>query len=215
LLWRRFGDINQATAAAAAVGRAFAYVLIALALSGLFLGAPGLIWLGIIGFFLIVAGQAEENALKMKSVLGGLGLRRTMAVPAVTVPAELSIDDAVRGFFAPLGYRSFPVVEGGRAVGLLSIEQVEGLPALDRPTTSVGELTDRDPSLLFDERVTPDELTASGGFHRRGRAIILCRNGEIGILSATAIERALRAQKLLASTPVAEAELPGAAGTAS
>ncbi len=198
ILWQRSGDMDRATVAAARVGRGFAYGLIALGFAGAFLGAPGLLWLGLIGIFLILAGQAEENAVRLKSTFSGLGLRRVMAVPAVTLDAESSVADALRDSFAPLGYHAFPVLEGKRPVGLLGIDQIEALPAARRWTTRVGEIADRDPSVFVSEHVTMEELAASAGFQRHRRVVVRCDDGEIGLLSATAIERAVRARRMLA-----------------
>jgi Zn-dependent protease/CBS domain-containing protein len=198
LLWRRSGDIERATVRAAAVGRGFAYALIALGFAGAFLGAPGLLWLGLIGVFLILAGGAEEAGVRLKSTLRGLGLRRVMAVPAATLKADAGVEDALRESFSPLGHHAFPVVEDGKPVGLLSIEQIEALPPESRKTTRVGECADRDPSVFVDEHVTIEELMASPGFQRHRRAVVVCDDGEIGILSSTAIERAVRARRMLA-----------------
>jgi Zn-dependent protease/CBS domain-containing protein len=196
-LWGRSGDIDRATVTAARVGRGFAYGLIALGFLGAFGGAPGALWFGLIGIFLILAGQAEEAGVRLKSTFRGLGLRRVMAVPAATLDADSSVAEATRDSFAALGYHAFPVVEGGRAIGLLSIDQIEALPAPKRETTCVGDVADRDPSVFVDEDVSIEELMASGGFQRYRRAVVRCRDGEIGILSATAIDRALRARRML------------------
>jgi Zn-dependent protease len=198
VLWRRSGDIDRATATAARVGRRFAYALIALGFAGAFVGAPGLLWLGVIGFFLILAGHAEEAGVRLKSTFRGLGLRRVMAVPATTLDAGLTVADALRDYFAPLGYHAFPVVEGGQAIGLLSIDQVEALASVKGQTTRVGDLADRDPSVFVGEDVSIEELMARPGFQRHRRAVVRCNDGEIGILSATAIERAVRARRMLA-----------------
>lgn len=198
LMWRRSGSIERATVAAARVGRGFAYGLLALGFIGAFGGAPGLLWLGVIGIFLILAGQAEEAGVRVQSTFRGLGLRRVMAVPARTIDAGASAADALRDSFASLGYHAFPVTEDGRAIGLLSIEQLAGLPRERLETASVGELADRDRSLFVDEDIGIEELLASPAFQRHGRAVVLCDDGEIGMLSATAIQRAIRARRMLA-----------------
>jgi len=203
LLWQRGGDIDEATVTAARVGRGFAYALIALGFAGAFVGAPGLLWLGLIGIFLILAGQAEVAAVRLKSTFRGIGLRKVMAVPAVTLEVDLSIADALRDFFAPLGYHAFPVVEARKPVGLLSIDQIEALPAARRETIRVGDLADRDPSVFVGEDVTIEELTANPGFQRHRRVVVRCDDGEVGILSATVIERAVRARKILADQEAA------------
>jgi predicted transcriptional regulator len=164
----------------------------------------------VIGFFLIFAGRSEEEAVKLKATFEHLGLRRVMAVPAVTIPAALSVEDALREFFVPFGYQSFPVVDGDDVVGLLSLQQFAALPAPSRAKTTAGEAADRDPSLVVDERVTVEELSTRIGFRHYGRAIVVCRDGEVGILSSTAIERAMRASELLAETAWARGASPEA-----
>lgn len=198
ILWERSGDLERATAAAARVGRGFGYGLVGLGLAGAFLGAPGLLWLGLIGLFLILAGQAEEAGVRLKSTFPGLGLRKVMAVPATTLDADSTVEEALRERFATLGYQAFPVVEDGRPVGLLSIDQVQALPAEGRVGTRVGDLADRDPGVFVTEDVTIEKLMESPGFRRHRRVVVSCEDGRIGILSATAIERAVRARRMLA-----------------
>jgi Zn-dependent protease/CBS domain-containing protein len=199
ILWRRRGNIEVATAAAARVGRGFGYGMVALGLIGAFAGAPGLLWLGLIGLFLIVAGKAEENSVAVEATFHGLGLRRVMAVPAVILDADTTVADALRDSFATLGYHAFPVLERGKPIGLLSIEQIDRLPSARRETCRVGEIADRDPTLIVDEDVTIEDLLGRSGFQHHRRAVVRCRDGSIGIISATAMSRALRARRMLES----------------
>lgn len=197
LLWRREGDFERATARAARVGRVFGYGMVGLGVLGVFAGVPGFLWLALIGFFLIVAGRAEEAGAELQSTFKESGLRRVMAMPASTLDAGETVARALRDSFAAHGYRSFPVTEGGRAVGLLTIDRVEKVPPAHREDTLVGEIADRDPSVFVDEDVTVDELLASPGFARHKRAVVRREDGQIGIISASAIERAVRARRML------------------
>ena len=197
ILWQRTGDYERATTRAARVGRGFGYGMVGLGVLGVFAGAPGLLWLGLIGLFLIFAGKAEESNVALQATFKGLGLRRVMAVPAATLEADTLVADALRDSFARLGYHAFPVVEGGVPVGLLDIDQVEALPATERATTRVGDLADRDSSVFVDDAVTVDQLLANPAFRRHGRAVVRGHDGEIGMLSATAIQRAVRARRML------------------
>ena len=197
-LWRNSGDLERATIRAAQVGRWFGYALIALGFFGAFGGAPGLLWLVVIGFFLIFAGQAEEAAVRLKATFSGLGLRKVMAVPAVTVPAEMSVDEALRDRFAPLGYHAFPVIECGEAVGIVTLDQMERVPAGSRTGTAVGEIADRDPSVFVQEDIEIEDLLGHSSFQKHRRAVVRCADGRIGILSATAMDRAIRARRMLA-----------------
>ena len=197
ILWQRTGDFERATTRAARVGRGFGFGMVGLGVLGVFAGAPGLLWLSLIGLFLIFAGKAEESAVALQSTFKGLGLRRVMAVPAATLDADTLVANALRDSFAPLGYHAFPVVDGRVPVGILDIDQVEALPAKERVTTRVGDLADRDPSVFVDDDVTIDQLLANPAFRRHRRAVVRGKDGEIGLLSATAIERAVRARRML------------------
>jgi CBS domain-containing protein len=201
ILWGRTGSIERATATAARVGRGFGYGMVALGFLGVFAGAPGLLWLGLIGLFLIVAGKAEENTVALESTFSGLGLRRVMAVPAMTLDAGGSVADALRDSFATLGYHAFPVTENGEPIGLVSIDQVEAVPSGRRAKSRVGDLVDRDPAVFVDEDVTVEELLGNPAFQRHRRAIVRCHDGQVGILSVTAIERAVRARRMLDDRP--------------
>ncbi len=197
MLWQRSGDFERATARAARIGRGFGYGMVGLGVLGVFAGLPGLLWLGVIGFFLIVAGRAEEAGAELHSTFKGSGLQRVMAVPAATLDAEDTVGHALRDSFAALGYHAFPVIEGGRAIGLLSIDQIEAVPAGHREDTLVGDVADRDPSVFVEEDVTIDDLLANPAFVRHRRAVVRRDDGQIGIISASAIERAVRARRML------------------
>jgi CBS domain-containing protein len=202
------GSMERATLTAASVGRGFGYGMIALGFLGAFSGAPGLLWLGLIGLFIIVGGQAEASMVQLQSVFSGLGLRRVMAVPAATLDADQTVEEALRDSFATLAYHAFPVLERGRPVGLLSIDRVASVPSERRATTRIGEVADRDPSVFVDDDVTIEELMTNPGFQRHRRAVVRCHDGAVGIISATAIDRAARARQMLGDHPAAPEAAP-------
>ncbi|HSI81017.1 MAG TPA: site-2 protease family protein [Solirubrobacterales bacterium] len=204
VLWARYSDLNRATARAAGIGRGFAYAFVGFGVLSAFAGAPGGLWLLVIGLFLVLASRGEEEMVRIRATLGGLPLRRLMAFPARTVPASTHIEDALANHFVPFGYRSFPVLEAGRPIGLLTIDAVERLSPAERRTRTAGELADRDPSLLVDEGIEVDELLALPGFNRLGRVVVRGDDGDVGLLSLTALERALRARGLAAGSAAPE-----------
>jgi predicted transcriptional regulator len=65
-----------------------------------------------------------------------------------------------------------------------------------RASTRVGDLADRDPSVVHED-VTVEELLANPAFKGNRRAVVRGEDGEVGILSATAIQRAVQARRLL------------------
>jgi Zn-dependent protease len=208
LLWQRSGDIGRATATAATIGRSFGYGLIGLGLLAVVAGLPTGLWFALIGFFLILAARAEETHQRVKSALGGAEARELMAFPAVTISADATAEDAARRF-ADHRYRAFPVVDGDRVRGVLTIDRMEAIPAPQRTTMRVRDMIDDDPQLFIDEHTDVAELLDRPAFQRVGRAVVLPRPGGVGILSLTEVERAVRARELLSDGPTRSATAAG------
>ncbi len=211
LIWGRTDDLSRATSIAASIGRGFGYAMIALGLLGTAAGAVGGIWLAIVGVFVIVAARAEEGGMKVRAAFAGREAGKFMSHPAVTIPAEKSVEEAVSLYFVRHRYSAFPVLDGDRLVGLIDVGTVERVPPAQRPTTTVGEMAFHNPDLVVDERQDVAELLERPVFQRVGRAIVLTRAGDIGILSVTDVNRALRAFDLRIgadATTDAEAVIP-------
>jgi len=194
LAWSRVGDMTRATSIAATVGRGFAYGFIFIGVLAALQGAPGGLWLSLIGLFLALAGRAEESAQQVRTALGGHQAGELMAFPAVVIPAELTVEEATSAF-ARYRYRSFPVLDGERVLGLLTIDRVEALPPARHASTLTRDLVETDPDLFVDEEADIVELLQRPGFQRLGRAIVVARGG-VGILSITEVQRAVRAMRL-------------------
>ncbi|HEX7058483.1 MAG TPA: site-2 protease family protein [Solirubrobacterales bacterium] len=202
LLWSRIGDVNRATSLAAAVGRGFGYGMIALGLLAAAAGAVGGIWLVVVGFFVIVAAKAEEGGMRVRTAFAGREAGRLMSAPAVAVPAQISVEDAIERFFVSHRYSAFPVLDGTRLVGLIDLPTIERIPADRRRETTVGEAAFYDDELVVGEHQDVAELLERPAFQRVGRAVVLGERGRVGILSITDVNRALRAYELRATPRV-------------
>ena len=194
LLWRRSGNIGTATNTAAGLGRGFGYVLIAFGVLLTFNGAPGGLWLALIGMFLVVAANAERLHEQVVATFTGVRAEELMSQPAISIPSESTLEQAQQ-YFARYRYTAFPVTAAdGRAVGILSIGQLERGPHSAR---FVDELADRDAALLIGEQDDVAELLEQPAFARVGRAAVLDDRGRpVGIVSLTDIQRAIRANRL-------------------
>jgi Zn-dependent protease len=195
VVWSRVGEMARATSIAATVGRGFAYVFILFGVLVALQGAPGGLWLSLIGLFLAFAGRAEEGAQQLRRTLTGHRARELMTYPAVVIPAELTIEGATDAF-ARHRYRSFPVSDRGQITGLLTIDRVEALDPSRRGATLVRELVDTDPDLFVDQGDDVADLLERPAFQRLGRAIVVTGRDAVGILSITEVQRAVRALRL-------------------
>jgi Zn-dependent protease len=197
LLWRHTGDIGRATDTAAGLGRAFGYLLIGGGILLLLGGSPGGLWFAVIGMFLVAAAGAERVQEQVVALLTGVRVGDLMSQPVITIPEALSLAKAEQ-YFARYRFTAFPIIDrAGRAVGLLSIDQLEKAPRREWSTVTAGELADRDPELILGEREDVAHLLERPRFDRVGRATVIDELGRpIGLISLTDVQRAIRARRL-------------------
>jgi len=198
-LWRFWGDLSRATRAAAGAGRFFAYFLIVGGIFGLLSGRTGgALWQLLIGLFLLQAAQASSAQVWLKEALSGLRVRDLMVPDPVTLPAHLSVNNAIRDYFLARGYGGFPVVRNDRVVGLLELAQVRAVSAEERDQVSVQAVAlPADLSV----RTTPeaDALEAMQQMLQAGRGRLLVFEGEAfrGLLTHTGVARLIQIKMAL------------------
>lgn len=141
-LWWRTGDRVRAASGAAAAGRAFGWLLVAL---GVFLAFTGPafngLWLVLIGWFIAAAASAEERQTQLRAVLSGVPVRQAMTPDPITAPATMPVTDLLTE--PPYRYRhsAFPVTDdSGAPVGLVTLERITGVPAEERARTAVRDI---------------------------------------------------------------------------
>ena len=198
LMWRRSGQMGPATERAASIGRGFGYVMIALGGLELLSGAPEGLWLALIGFFIVMAAGQQAMGAQVQAALSGVHARELMSAPVVSIPERISATQALTDWFVPHRYTSFPVVDDdGRAIGLVSLPQIEHLTRQQRATQWVGEIAERDPSLRVSGEEDVARLLERPAFVRVGRAVVIDEDGRpIGLVSITDVQRRLRASQL-------------------
>src|SRR3972149_7731289 len=95
------------------------------------------LWSVLIGWFLKDASAGAYQQVRLGEILSGVRVRDMMVHQCVTVPSHLSIEDAVRDYFLRRGFGGFPVEDGGRIRGLISLGDIKDVPREDWPRTSV------------------------------------------------------------------------------
>jgi Zn-dependent protease/CBS domain-containing protein len=105
-------DYGRATEIAARVGRGFALVF----------GVVGLLYnpfLVLIALFVWVSAAAESADLHQRSALSGVAVNRLMIRDVRTLTAKDTLNDALRYVLGGF-QQDFPVVDGGKVVGVLT-----------------------------------------------------------------------------------------------
>jgi Zn-dependent protease/CBS domain-containing protein len=193
-LWRWKGDLRSATRLAAAGGRVISYALIGLGIAmAILLGSilSGA-WLVVIGWFLLQASAAESRAIMRRDPLAGMRVGDLMVRdPVTTTPHETLAQFADRTAWDQR-HTAYPVVEEGRAVGLLPYRTLAEVPREEWPERRVGDCMmarDRLPTLSAD-----DDLGAAVTALRDtglGRALVLDGERLVGLLSISDVARAV------------------------
>jgi Zn-dependent protease/CBS domain-containing protein len=138
ILWQTTGSLKRATYITTRVAVAVAYGLIAYGIfSVIYIDLISGLWMAFIGFFLKEAAESGYQQVLLKRALSGLRVQQVMSAPLVTVSSGLTLDKLVDEYFLQHRYKSFPVEDGGRLVGLVSLEDVKAVPRDRWPQVAV------------------------------------------------------------------------------
>ena len=202
LLWKRRGDASSAAVTAARAGRVFGFVLIALGVLQVVSGGLGGLWSALIGLFIVNAATAEEQQAQVTGRLGDLRVAQVMSGPARTADPDLTVDRFLHDVVLVERFSTYPLVEDGRLVGLVTLNRLRGVPAAARATTALREIAcplDEVTVTTPDERLTA--LLPRLGRCADGRAVVLEGERVVGVLSPTDVARTLQLSDLAAFDP--------------
>ena len=202
-IWRATGNLARATRIASMAGQFVGWLLVAGGVAWLLAGdlASG-IWFAFIGWFLVQAASSSYQELQLQQLLRGVEAEDVMAGDLRRVPPELSLQDAVDDYFMRYDHSAFPVDEGGRTIGLLTLRGVRRVPREQWPTRRV-----RDHMVpLGDQVVVAPDARMDGvlGKLQDGEAgrVLVAKDGEVvGIITASDLTRWLRRWRTLEASP--------------
>jgi CBS domain-containing protein len=130
----------------------------------------GGIWIAAIGWFLQGAGASQLQASRQESALGALHVRDLFRPDTTTISPEATVAELIDGCLVPGNRRAVPVGVEGRLVGIVTVADLQRIPADERPTTRVGDVMggrDRVVTVGSDTRVTEAlKAMVSGGFEQ-------------------------------------------------
>jgi Zn-dependent protease/predicted transcriptional regulator len=191
-LWAARDSFGWATRVAGNIGRGFGFLFIAggialFVFANSFSGA----WLAFIGWFLLGAASAELRFLAVRDALGGLRVRDLMVREPTTVSAELSLGQFMDEVVWPNRYTTYPVVDNGRAVGLLPFRCVAQIPRREWDERTVRDcMLSRDDVPVLDEDDRLVDVLAELG-EGPGRGLVLDGERLVGLLSISDLARTL------------------------
>lgn len=126
-IWKKRGDFFHATRRASGYGQKIALFFVILGLLSLFAGFTGGLWLMLIGWFLHTAAHASYQQANLQETLAGVKVSDIMTREIVTMPSDMTVETAVNEYFLRYGYGGFPVMEGERFLGFVTLKEVRNV----------------------------------------------------------------------------------------
>ncbi|MCG3209697.1 MAG: putative zinc metalloprotease Rip3 [Anaerolineae bacterium] len=141
IVWGVTGNMLRATRLVAIIGQGVAWLFIAAGIWQVFAGswANGL-WIAFIGWFLNNVAASSGQQAAWQELLQGHTAAEVMMTDCPRLPPDMSLAQLVNGAILSSGRRCFPVVDGERMVGLVTVHQVKDVPREVWPTTAVGQV---------------------------------------------------------------------------
>jgi CBS domain-containing protein len=149
LLWWAKGSVRSATRIAGILGQVFGILFMVVGAlrvigfrdaSGGWHSDPGGLWMVLIGLFLRAAAAAPYQQLVARQILEGEPVRRFMKPDPISVPRSVPISELVTDYIYRHQVKIYPIVEDGRLLGCVTLEQVKGVPREEWDRLSVGSL---------------------------------------------------------------------------
>lgn len=197
-LWKWRGDRTWAAVIAARAGRILGAVLIALGLVQFLVGAGiGGLWLALIGWFLIGAAGAEEQQARVGGALSGVRVADVMTPQPQTIQPEVTVADFVDRHLLAHRHSAFPLTDGNRPVGLVTLDRVRQVPYEQRASVRVSDVACRPEELVLAGPQEPlTDLLPRLSACADGRALVVDDGRLVGIVSPSDISRAVQQSSL-------------------
>ena len=203
LLWAITDNLRQATRWASWVGQAIAWLMIVSGIAMIFgvtipffgTGFLNGLWLAFIGWFLNSASIQSYQQVVLQDVLDDVPVTRIMRPNPPTVPPDISISSLVHDYVMTTDDHAFPVEENGRLLGLVTLEDVRGVPRDQWDVTLVRQvMTPANQLITINSDDSADE--ALNKLRERDvRQLPVLRNGELaGLLRRRDIVKWLQLQ---------------------
>jgi Zn-dependent protease len=147
-LWAATGNFRTATRWAARVGQAVAWLMIFTGIAMAFgvevpffgTGVVSGLWLAFIGWFLSSAARLSEQQVVIHDMLEGVPARRLMRSNVLAVPPMISVGELVYRYVMGTDEQAFPVLEGDRLLGLVTLEDIRKVPREEWDTTTARDI---------------------------------------------------------------------------
>jgi Zn-dependent protease/CBS domain-containing protein len=194
VIWKATGSFGRATRIASATGQGVGWLLVAGGVAFLLAGnLAGGIWFAFIGWFLVQAARSSYQELQLRHMLRGVEAQDVMARNLLRIPPDLTLQDAVDGYFMRYDHSAFPVEEQGRTIGLLTLRGVRRTPSDQWPTARVRDfMVPLGDQFVVSPDARMDQVMGKLEEGQAGRVLVVDDGEVIGIITSSDLTRWLR-----------------------
>ncbi len=128
-LWGWKNDLIAATKISTKVGDGFAYAMILIGFIIILSGSviSGL-WLIFIGWFLKNSADASLRQTIVSRALAEVSVRDIMNTQVIAIDPNITVGDAVNNYFYKYKHQGYPVVQGDKISGMVTVHDLRRLP---------------------------------------------------------------------------------------
>lgn len=204
LLWKRYGDRQRASRAAARSGQVLGIGICAIGVLELLAwrGIGGL-WLMLIGWFLVTMARAEQQSDAAREALAGLLVRDIMLPHPDIGAAWGDVAEFTGRVVLSSRQTAFPILSlGGDLAGVVFAGALARVPDADRATTRLGQIaTPVPPAYIADPGSPASSLLGRPPLRGQLLAVVVEDRRVTGLVTTEELRLALLRARLRTSSP--------------
>lgn len=196
VIWHKTSNFFRATQAASSTGRKIALFFIFFGIFSLFTRMPGGFWLILIGWFLYSAAQTSYQQSALQETLSGVKVGDVMVKDMVIFNPHISIEEAVNGYFLRYGYGGFPVIDGDRFLGIITLKEMMDVPREDWNSVKIFDIM---PPYEAGWMISPEESATKAlemmVTEDKGRLAVMNKGKLAGLITRNGVARYIQIKK--------------------
>ncbi|GBE04677.1 MAG TPA: CBS domain-containing protein [Nitrospirae bacterium] len=193
LLWKRSGNYVDATKKASKAGQAIALMFMVFGFTLLMAGRPDGLWFLLIAWFLYTAAQTSFQQAAAKGILAKIRVRDFMTGNIIAIDSSVPVSEVVANYFLRYGFGGFPVTDGGKPVGIISLREIRQAPRGRWNDTTAGEVMQPfDRSLAVSEDDDISTILERMVQEDKSRFLVIRNDELVGLITRSGIARYLQ-----------------------
>lgn len=203
IIWAITDNLRTATRWASYIGQGIAWVMITGGIAMIFgiripffgQGLVNGVWLILIGWFLNNAAIRSYQQLVIRDVLENVPVRQMTKRNPPTVSADINVETLIEDYIMQTDDHAFPVLDDGKLVGIVCLDDVRRVPAEERSTTSIADIMTPASELITISPDDPANDALKEISSRSIRQLVVIQDGELfGLVRRRDIVRYLQLQ---------------------